>query len=279
MSVPSVLVIGAGMYVCGRGTTGLGTILPTLIQAQADGDIGEISVAATSAESVRGLREKLAEINRRLETKATVRAYPERGSDPTAYRAALAEIPKPACVIVAVPDHLHANLALEAIEAGLHVLVVKPLTTTLTEAGTLTDRAQAKDVYGAVEFHKRLDEANLLLRQAIADGRLGELRHISVEYGQRNMIQQAFASWRQHTNIFQYLGVHYADLIYFLTGARPVRVLAVGEPKEALPTEPWTCDAIHALIEWKNGTAEFASSILTNWLEPNRASACSGANS
>lgn len=271
MSAPSVLVIGAGMYVCGRGTAGVGTILPTLVQAQAEGLIGEIAVAATSQESVRALREKLAEINRRLETSVVVRAYPERGSDPNAYRAALTEV-RPACAIVAVPDHLHAEIATAVIEAGAHALVVKPLTTTRAETAALIALAQAKRVYGAVEFHKRWDEANLVLRQTIVDGRLGELRHISVEYGQRKAIRDTFAPWLRHTNIFQYLGAHYADLIYFLTGAQPVRVLAVGEPKGAAP---WQCDTVQALIEWKGGHAGFTSSILTTWGEPNAASAMS----
>lgn len=275
MKGPNVLVIGAGMYVCGRGTPGLGTILPTLVQAQAEGLIGELSVAATSQESVRALREKLAQINQRLGTHVTIRAYPERGNDAHAQQTALREIARPACAIIAVPDHLHAPIALEVIDAGLHLLVVKPLTTTSAEADMLHSRAMAKPVYGAVEFHKRWDEANLLLRQAIADGRLGELRHISVEYGQRKTIRETFAPWLQHTNIFQYLGVHYADLIYFLTGASPVRVLAVGEPKTAAQDELWKLDAIQALIEWKGGKTEFTSSIVSTWVEPKGASAMS----
>ena len=276
MSAPSVLVIGAGMYVCGRGTSGLGTILPTLVQAKAEGAISSISVAATSAESLQTLREKLAQSNARLGTSVEVHGYPSRGHDPQAYRAALNELSSPGCVIVAVPDHVHAPVVTDVINAGHHVLVVKPLTTTAVEASNLIAQAECKQVYGAVEFHKRFDEANLLLRQAIEEGRLGELRHISVEYGQRKSIRDAFAPWLQHTNIFQYLGVHYADLIFFLTGASPRRVLATGEPRGAAREELWKLDTIHALIEWKLlGGGEFTSSILTNWIEPSRASAMS----
>lgn len=267
----SVLVIGAGMYVCGRGTAGVGTILPTLVQAQAEGLIGEIAVAATSQESVRALREKLEAINKRLQTTALVTTYPKHGAGADAYQVALDEM-KPACAIVAVPDHLHAEIATAVIEAGAHALVVKPLAPTLSEADALIARASARGVYGAVEFHKRWDEANLLLRQAIAEGRLGELRHVSVEYGQRQSIRKAFAPWLQRTNIFQYLGVHYADLIYFLTGAVPARVMAAGVP-QGVP--PWRYDAVQALIEWKTGKTGFTSSILTNWIEPQAASAMS----
>lgn len=275
--LPSVLVIGAGMYVCGRGTPGMGTILPTLVQAQADGLIGDLSVAATSQESVRTLREKLAEINLRLETNVTVHIYPEHGNDSNAYRAALAELHRPACVVVAVPDHLHADIAAEVIEAGLPLLVVKPLTATVAEAHRLIDLAQTRQVYGAVDFHKRFDEANLLLRQTLADGRLGEVRHIAVEFSQRREIQKTFASWVQQTNVFQYLGVHYVDLIAFVTGARPVRVVATGQPRVSVREGLWRLDAIQAVVEWEGAPSgnAFGSTILTNWVEPDRSSAMS----
>lgn len=277
MSAPSVLIIGAGMYVCGRGTAGVGTILPTLVRAQADGTIGQIAVAATSQGSVATLREKLAEVNRRLGTRVAVRGYPAHGvQEPAAYRQALAELSRPACAIVAVPDHLHARIASEVIEAGVHVLVVKPLAPTLAQARQLVALAQAHQVYGAVDFHKRFDEANLLARQMLTDGRLGALRHISVEFSQRRGVQEAFASWIQQTNIFQYLGVHYVDLIHFLTGAYPVRVLATGQPREAIQDGVWRLDAIQATVEWKDPAGgSFVSTIATNWIEPNASSAMS----
>ena len=278
MNKPAVLVIGAGMYVYGRGTTGVGTILPTLVQAQATGLVGELSVAATSRKSVSAVQDRLAEINRQLGTQAVIRGYPHRReTDSQAYRQALKDIQRPACAIVAVPDHLHAEIAAAVIQAGLHVLVVKPLTPTVTEAQQLIALARTHHVHAAVEFHKRCDEANLLLRQTIADGRLGELRHISIEYSQRREIQTTFRSWIRHTNIFQYLGVHYVDLIYFLTGAHPVRVLATGQPREAAGEGSWAYDAIQATIEWKQPKSRqgFTSTIMTNWIEPKASGAMS----
>jgi len=275
---PSVLVIGAGVYVCGRGRSGFGTVLPTLVQAHAEGLIGELAVAATSPQGIAAVREKLAGLNARLGTRVALRTYPEgRSKDALAYRQALEELPRPACAVVVVPDHLHAPIAADVIKAGLHLLVVKPLAPTVAEASALIELAKARRVYGAVDFHKRFDEANLLARQALADGRLGELRHISVDYGQRRDIRGAFEGWIRHTNIFQYLGVHYVDLIAFLTGAQPVRVLATGQPRERAAQGLWQLDAIQAVIEWE-GTGPgrtFTSTIATNWTEAERSSAMS----
>lgn len=274
---PSVLIIGAGMYVCGRGTPGFGTILPAVVQAHAQGLIGDVAVAATSSAGIQAVREKLIGLNARLGTTLQIKTYPPRARDAQAYRKALAELPRPGCAIVAVPDHLHAEVAAAVIEAGLHVLVVKPLAPTVAEVRRLIALARTHQVYGAVDFHKRFDEANLLLRQALRDGRLGALRQITVEYSQRRRIRAAFGAWIEQTNIFQYLGVHYVDLIAFVTGARPVRVLATGQPKAQRAQGLWQLDAIQATVEWQGPKAEdaFVSLIATNWAEPDSSPAMS----
>ncbi len=280
MSEPlNILVVGAGMYVAGRGADGFGTVLPTLVQAQVENLVGEIHVAATSKASVQSLYEKLDQLNQRMETTGVIHGYPTNNQvDLESYRQALAAIPQPAAAIVVVPDHLHATIAEDIIRAGLHLLVVKPLVSTLAEACQLITLLEAHNVYGAVEFHKHFDEANLLLRQTIVDGRLGELCYITVEYSQRRNIRQAFKSWIQHTNIFQYLGVHYADLIYYVTSAQPVRVLATAQTNPQLSDELYQgYDSIQTLIEWKDSTTNrhFVSSILTNWIDPDTSSAMS----
>ena len=191
-----------------------------------------------------------------------------------AYRRALEELPRPGCAVVVVPDHLHASITADVIRAGVHPLVVKPLTPTVAEARELIELAEAHGVYGAVEFHKRFDETNLLLRQALADGRLGDLRYFTVEYSQRRMMRQVFGSWVKDTNIFQYLGVHYADLVYFLTGARPVRALATAQPTRERTTG---ADAIQALVEWEDPATgqRFVSTIVASWIDPDTSSAMS----
>jgi predicted dehydrogenase len=266
------------MYVGGRGAGTDGTVLPTLMQAQSQGLIGDILVAATTRQSIDNLRVKLGELNTRLGTRVQVRGYPTRdGHDPLAYRQGLAELPHPGCAVVAVPDHLHASITSDVIRAGIHPLVVKPLTPTLGEAQELVELADKHNVYGAVEFHKRWDETNLLLRQALADGRLGDVLYITVEYSQRRMMRDVFESWLDHTNIFQYLGVHYVDLIYFLTGARPLRALATGQPGIGGVSSPPSLDAIQALIEWEDPPTRrrFVSTVVTNWIDPNSTSAMS----
>jgi D-galacturonate reductase len=267
MSALPVLVIGAGMYVSGRGTSGFGTVMPTLLAAQRRGEVGEIHIAATSAESIRLLSDKYHALCRLLDWSGRVFLYPEQGQDALAYRQALARIPRPAAAIISVPDHLHHAITLDVIAAGLHPLVVKPLTPTLAEAVALIAALKKGNLYGAVEFHKRFDEANRLIRQAVRENRLGTLRQVDVAYSQRRRIRDVFSAWVDRTNIFQYLGVHYADLVHYISGAHPLRIMAIAQGS----------DAIHTVAEWETpgSQALFTSAITTHWIDPNSTSAMS----
>jgi predicted dehydrogenase len=266
------------MYVCGRDMGGYGTVLPVLAQAQSEGKVGNIHVAATRPESIKILQDQLNSLNKRLGTNCRVNGYPKGvGADPFSYRQALKELARPAWAIVVIPDHLHAPITAEVIRAGLHVLVVKPLTPTIQEGRELIALAEQYKIFGAVEFHKRYDEANLLLRQAILDGRLGDLCYVTVEYSQRRSVpEHAFRSWAAHTNIFQYLGVHYVDLIYFATGARPRRALATAQHHFLKTRGIETPDAVQVLVEWELPEGKtFISSLITHWIDPESTSAMS----
>ena len=136
---------------------------------------------------------------------------------------------------------------------------------------------EKQGLYGVVEFHKRFDRANLKLKEILGQGRLGDPLYFIVEYSQRKSIpQEAFASWVEKTNIFQYLGVHYVDIIYFVTGARPLRVMALGQKRWLKNHGIDTYDAVHGTIEWAGaGNRTFLSYIFTNWVDPETTSGMS----
>ena len=125
----------------------------------------------------------------------------------------------PACAIVAVPDHLHYEVASACLEKGLHTLVVKPLTPTVKEARKLIFLAKKQNLYGAVEFHKRWDRQNRILHDLFQQGDLGLPLYTWTEYSQRKSVpSEIFRTWVEKNNILQYLGVHYIDIVRFATG-------------------------------------------------------------
>lgn len=272
------LIVGTGMHVSGRGTPTCGTVLPAIVQAHRDGLVGRMAVAATSAASVEAFNDKLATLNQRLGTSARFQGFPAQGSSPDAWRDALAGLGARACVIVVVPDDLHAPIAAEALRKRLPVLVEKPLAPTLAEAQALVALAQEMGVYGAVDFHKRWDLMNLKLKETVEDGRLGTLLYSLVEYSQRRVIPETvFRSWVERANPFQYLCVHFVDILVFALRAVPRRAMAVGQRCRLRSQGLKTYDAVQACVEWSlpGASAPFVSTFAANWIDPNTTSALS----
>ncbi|HSC70238.1 MAG TPA: Gfo/Idh/MocA family oxidoreductase [Candidatus Methylomirabilis sp.] len=273
-----VLVIGAGMHVCGRGTGTCGTVLPAVIQAHRDGLVGRMLVAATSAKSIEAFTEKLTILNRRLGCAARFEGFPRDGRDPDAWRRALAELGERSCAIIVVPDDLHAPIATEVIRRRLPVLVEKPFTPTLAEGRVLVSLARELGVYGAVDFHKRWDLMNLKLREAMEDGRIGTPLYSITEYSQRRVIPEAiFRSWVERTNPFQYLCVHFLDVLHFALRAVPRRAMGVGQYCHLWKHSIHAYDSVQACVEWEvpGSGSPFVSTFLANWIDPNSTSALS----
>jgi len=273
-----VLVVGSGMYVIGRGTEGYGTIIPSLFQAKKNGFVNRITIIGTKTKNKKIIDSKIKKLNKKMGTNYSVEYYPEKKNDKEAYKKIISKQTGYSCGIVCVPDHLHFEITKELIKNNIHTLVVKPLSPSVKEVKKLLGLQKKYNVYCAVEFHKRFDESNLKIREMITNKKIGDPLYFLVEFSQKNTIPtKFFKNWVEKTNIFQYLGVHYADLIYFCTNAHPKRVLANGQKNYLIKKKIDTYDSIQALIEWydKKTKKTFTSCILTNWIDPVKTSAMS----
>ncbi|MEM2849127.1 MAG: Gfo/Idh/MocA family oxidoreductase [Candidatus Bathyarchaeia archaeon] len=82
---------------------------------------------------------------------------------------------KPDIVAVSAPHYAHFQIALEAIENGVNVLVDKPMAINLTEADELIRRAETRDVKLGVIFQSRFDDAFNFVKSLADGGSLGRL--------------------------------------------------------------------------------------------------------
>lgn len=277
MSNLNIIVIGAGMYVCGKGTDDYGTIMPAIFEWKKTNDIGKVYIAGKSLAGINIFKTKIKELRQKTNTEINIKYFPEKKDSSECYKEAIRKMPKPACVVVVVPDHLHREVAGYAIERGLHTLVVKPLAPTLKEVHELIRLQKINKVYCAVEFHKRLDRANLKLKDTISQGLIGDPLYFLVEYSQRkNIPAKVFKKWVTKTNVFQYLGIHYVDIIYFATGAIPKRSMATAQKGWLASKGIDAYDSIQGVIDWVMPSGKkFSSYILTNWIDPENTSAMS----
>jgi len=142
----NILVIGTGMYSTGRGTSAYGTILPAIVEWQRDyNTLEKIIFVGTNGNNSNELKAKSDDLIADMGVVIDISFLPESGiKDSFAYKKAISEIPRPACVIIVVPDHLHFQVAHDCLNADLPVLIVKPLTPGLLEAQKLVDLAEER---------------------------------------------------------------------------------------------------------------------------------------
>jgi predicted dehydrogenase len=88
-------------------------------------------------------------------------------------------------VYIAVPHTEHVRLALDAIAAGKHVLVEKPMATSATDARLVVDAARAAGVFAMEALWAKYLPKFDVIRQLLDDGALGDVRLFSADYGFR----------------------------------------------------------------------------------------------
>jgi predicted dehydrogenase len=131
-------------------------------------------------------------------------------------------------VDVCTPGDLHAEIAIAALDAGKHVLCEKPLANTVAEAEAMTaaaQRAAVKGIRSMAGFNYRRVPAIALARRLVAEGRLGEIRHVRATYLQDWLTDASFPlTWRLQraragSGALGDLGAHLIDLAQSLTGS------------------------------------------------------------
>lgn len=139
-------------------------------------------------------------------------------------------------VDVCVPGHLHAEVAIAALEAGKHVIAEKPLANTMAEAEKMVATARAareRGVHSMVGFNYRRVPALALARQHVADGRIGDVRQVRIAYLQDWLADpSAPMTWRLRretagSGALGDLASHAVDQVRFLLGQEVTGVNAV----------------------------------------------------
>ena len=158
-------------------------------------------------------------------------------------------------VVIALPDHLHFEAILPAIQAEQHVLAVKPLVLRAAEAETIEREAHARGLLVGIEYHKRFDDRSLMARRGYRAGKFGEFRLGTACLMEKWYYRQSnFQNWctTEHSDAFTYIGCHYVDLVHFITGLLPTAVSVYGI-RDRYPNGNegflWT----DARIIWNNG--------------------------
>lgn len=135
---------------------------------------------------------------------------------------------RPDAVCICTYPETHASYAIQALTAGCHVFLEKPLGVTTEEAESVLHLARERNLKLVVGYILQQHPAwNLFVEEARKLGKPLVMR--------MNLNQQSSGSeWQTHKNILNSLspivdcGVHYVEVMCRMTSARPIRVQAIG---------------------------------------------------
>ena len=162
-------------------------------------------------------------------------------------------------VSIVTPNHMHYPVAREFLKRGIHVICDKPLTSTLADAKKLV---KASESSGALFVLTHNYTGYPMIRQAremVANGDLGELRVVQVEYAQDWLTEEVHfkqADWR--TDPAQSgaggstgdIGTHAFNLASFVTGLQAEYLAA---DLQAFVPGRQVDDNGHVLMRFKGG--------------------------
>ena len=124
-------------------------------------------------------------------------------------------------VYVATPPHLHADQAIQAANAGKHVLCEKPLALTSGQARAMIDACHANGVQLMVCYYQRYNTRHQQIKQLLAAGAIGQVTAARLNFS--DYFPPTPGYWHHDPAIsgggpLMDLGVHCIDLLRYLCG-------------------------------------------------------------
>lgn len=158
---------------------------------------------------------------------------------------------------VAVPTPQHSDIAHQIIEAGVNVLIEKPIASTVAEARALIDASKANGITLGVGHVERFNPVVLGLKTVLESGEIGSLLQVSVRrIGPRPDRDRG-------TGVFLDLATHDVDIIRFLTGSEVSSIASMSKNVAASRYE----DLGAGLLGMSDGSQAI---IIENWVSPTK---------
>jgi D-galacturonate reductase len=227
MNKLDVVIVGGGMIT-------YDLLLPSIYHLQRTGYVNSIKVCALDSAPLKTLKNSR-EINEAFpgqdfEPFPAV-TEPEINKFPDLYKEVISKMKQRQLVVVAMPDQFHYEVVIAALENNQHILCVKPLVLKYEQAIEIENIAYEKGLFVGVEYHKRFDRRSLMAKRScelnhFGEFVMGEAKLIEPYYYRSSNFQNWFTC--DKTDPFVYIGCHYVDLVYFITGLKPVEVSVSG---------------------------------------------------
>jgi len=160
-------------------------------------------------------------------------------------------------VVIATPPLTHATLAQQALEAGVHVMVEKPMAHSSETAATLVDTAERNGLVLMVGHTFEYNAAVWRLREAIVSGELGDVFYI--DSSRLNL-----GLYQSDVNVLWDLAPHDVSIANYLLGSSPTAVSAWGTAHASGDLT----DVAHMRLDYTD--LNVTAYIHVSWLDPTK---------
>ncbi len=170
------------------------------------------------------------------------------------FEAALSQVD---AMVLATSPSTHAPLGLAALDAGIHVLIEKPLATSSEDALALVELAELKGLTLMVGHTFEYNPAVRMLRDIVQAGDLGDIRYI-------DSARLNLGLYQPDVNVIWDLAPHDVSITNYLLGANPYRVSAWATRHTPTDYE----DVAYLQVEYIEPCVR--SYIHVSWLDPRK---------
>jgi predicted dehydrogenase len=171
--------------------------------------------------------------------------------------AAMLAAERPDLVVVAVPTSLHHEVTLQALEAGAHVLVEKPIAANRAEGEEMIAAAQARNLLLTVGHIERYNPAVRELKRRLGEGELGRIFQV------RATRLGPFPARIRDVGVVVDLAPHDLDVMRYLLESEPIRLYAETEQRIHTDHE----DLLTGIVKFASGAVGLLE---INWLTPTK---------
>ena len=169
-------------------------------------------------------------------------------------------------VVVATPDHLHKEPVISALQAGKHVLVEKPLATTLADCNEIVATAEKSGKVLMVNYTHRWAPPYAEAKNVIDSGKIG---FPVMAYARKNdtiNVITEWLPWLANSTPPAFLSSHDIDLIHWFFNSEAKVVYAQAFDNILKSKKINTLDAVQAFVRFEN---EAIATFESCWIYPN----------
>ena len=171
-----------------------------------------------------------------------------------------------AAVVIVLPDHLHRDVTIAALDKGKHVLLEKPMALNNEDAEAIAAAAGASDKCFMLNLSNRWMYPFAKGKELVDSAHCGRVRYVFARMSNRIEIPTKILPWLKTSHPAFWIGIHRLDIARWWIGAEAVRVRAVhrfGVLRERGIDVP---DLYQATIEFDGGAV---LNLEGSWILPN----------